>query len=288
MRISERIKSASVLVELEKQAINLSPAALAAVNVTKNVVPKFSGRLNQGSKLFGNRIFNAPTKINSAPVLQINPRVGATGGNSLRIANPPAPGSLSISRPVNSTSLGLSNSIQDIGGVNKMIVNNARGMTVGVRGATPNLTAARAADDAARAAAGATPAAAAGAADDVARAAAGATPAAAAGAADDVARASQTAATAADDAAGLANTAGKEGLLARLKGMSPGRKTALIAGGSGLGGAGIGAWWNSGSGYDDAMQDTQMMMRNQQMQYEDALGRLQNRGLFDRIMNTGG
>jgi hypothetical protein len=82
-------------------------------------------------------------------------------------------------------------------------------------------------------------------------------------------------------------TAAKRSLFTRFKDLSPAAKTGIYTGGAGLVGGGLGALMNSGSGYDDAMNDAQLMMQNQQAQYQEALARLQNRGLFDRIANTG-
>jgi hypothetical protein len=82
----------------------------------------------------------------------------------------------------------------------------------------------------------------------------------------------------------IADSPRGRGFLSRI---TPNQAFAASMAGAGLAGGGIGAFINSGSGYDDAMRDAELMMRNRQDQYEKIIYDLRDRGLIDRIMNTG-
>jgi hypothetical protein len=247
MRISEIIKCASDLAELEKKALNLSPAVLKVIGAGgKSVAPK----------LIGPGVGRAVQK----------PFTGLVGpglrGRALRGTTALPKNSLKLGAPasragINTASLGQSGSIiPEVKAVPAMLQNSSKNALISTR--PPAMPGANASPAFAT---------------NVDTAAASTLPGAS---------------YAAPTATEAVESAAKASLLDRLKGMSPGMKTGLTVGGAGLAGGGLGAWMNSGSGYEDAMSDAQLMMMNQQRQYEEALGRMQNRGLFDRIMNTGG
>ena len=276
MRISEIIKCAVDLAELEKQAMGIS--SLAQLASASKVAPKLIGPgigravqragtralsnnryildknfipRNQISKPLMSSSQAAEARFASRMAARPTANSQAVAGNSLKLGAPAS------TAGINTASLGQSGSIiPEVKAVPAMLQNSSRNARISTR--PPAMPGANASPAFAT---------------NVDTAAASTLPGASI--------ATPTATEAVESAA-------KASLLDRLKGMSPVMKTGLTVGGAGLAGGGLGAWMNSGSGYDDAMSDAQLMMMNQQRQYEEALGRMQNRGLFDRILNTGG